>query len=125
MERIGNVEVFTDDEEIIDVLAKLPAMEHYGNLNILEYIERKTDKSDFGSVFNFNNVIYVLYKFDRHLIDEENAGMVLTLSLPAFVTEQIAIWRLLKEQGASFSDKIFKSLTEALIAQQVLNKISG
>ena len=122
MEKLGNIELYTDDEEIIDILSKLPRMEDYDNLNIFEFIERNTEKSNFGTVISFEKVVYSLYKFDKHLISEEDAGLILTASNPDFASEQLNIWKLFKEQGMSLSDKIFNRMSDTLIAHQAVNK---
>lgn len=122
MEKLGNIELYTDDEEIIDILSELPRMEEYDNLNIFEFIERKTEKSDFGTVISFNEKVYSLYKFDKHLIAEEDAGLIMTISSPDFAIEQLNVWKLFKEQGMSLSNKIFTIMSDTLIAQQAVNK---
>lgn len=125
MQKVGNVEIYTEKDEVIDMLTPLPKMEYYGNLTILEFIQRNTDQSDFGTVLNVGGIIYVIYKFDRALTGEDNAGLVLTRSGQNFANEQQAVWEYLRSQGASFSDKIFKSITEGLSAQYVMTRLSG
>ncbi len=117
MEKLGNIELYVDDEEIIEILSKLPRMEDYGNMNILEFMDRNTQKSDFGTVISFNKIIYTLYKFDKHLIGEKDAGLLMTISNSEFVEEQLNVWKHFKAQGMSFSEKIFNILVDTLIAQ--------
>ena len=107
MEIFGNVEIYNDDEEIIEILYKLPKIEECENMNVLEFMQEKTIKSDFGTVILFKEFVYTIYKFDIHLIKEEDAGLLLTKSKRKYVLEQLQIWRTFRETGMSFSDKIF------------------
>jgi len=122
MQKTENVEVYIEDEEIIDVLSELPKMEDYDHLNILEFIQRKTAKSDFGTVMCVNNIIYTIYKFDNNLIAPEDAGLIMTKSSQEFAHEQLKIWKNFKGRGMTFSDKIFRIISDSLFAQQTIHQ---
>ena len=115
MKKKGNIEVYGDDEEIIEVLSKLPPMKEFDNMNILRYMQDRTEKSDFGTVVYRDGTIYTVYKFDKHLIKAEDAGLLMTISLEKNILEHIEIWKTFKESGMSFSNKIFDGLTAELI----------
>lgn len=108
MEIYGNVEVYIDDEEIIDILHKLPEMEECGNMKVLKFIQDKTVNADFGTVIFFENRVHTVYKFDKNLVKEEDdAGLILTISNKEDTLEQLEIWKTFRNAGMSFSDKIF------------------
>jgi len=116
MEKIGNVFVFSDDEEIIETLVKLPPSEEFDNMNILRFMQERTKKSDFGGVVFFDNIIYTIYKFDKYLIKPEEAGLLMTTSNSKFAMEQLDIWVKFKNAGMSFSEKIFDIISNGLIS---------
>lgn len=123
MEKIGNVDLYMDDEEIIEILSKLPSMEDYDNLTILEYLDRNTRNSDFGTVVFYDLLAYTLYKFDKHQIADKDAGLIMTISRQEHSKEQLQLWQLIRKNGVSFSDKIFKGLVDAHTAHQAVNEI--
>ena len=117
MEIYGNVEVYIDDEEIIEILHKLPEMEECGNESVLKFIQEKTENADFGTVIFFEDKVYTVYKFDKHLVkNEDDAGLILTISKKENTLEQLEIWKAFKNAGMSFSDKIFSIFDNYLSA---------
>jgi hypothetical protein len=108
MKVFGNVEVYFDDNEIIEVLHKLPKMEECGNVSVLKFIQDETVKADFGTVIFFENFVYTVYKFDKYLVKkEEDAGLILTISNVESTLQQLEIWKAFRESGMDFSEKIF------------------
>lgn len=122
MGKIENVEMYFDDAEIIDVLIDIPKMEEYGNLNILEFMERETPGNDFGTVIVFENIVYTVYKFDIKLHKPEGVGLLLTKSEKKYSLEQIQIWKGFKESGMTFSDRIFYTLENSLLGIFTISK---
>ncbi len=123
MENIGNVNVYIDDEEIIDVLKDLPPIESLDNMNILKFMQEKTKKSDFGGVIFSQKTAYTIYKFDKDLIAPKEAGLIMTSSDVKYSIEQLEIWNSFKSTGMSFSEKIFSAISNGLIAGKAANML--
>lgn len=120
MDEIGNIKVYSDDEEIIDILNEFPPFKEFDNMNILKYMQEKTKKSDFGGVISLNDIIYTIYKFDKDLIGPEDAGLLMTSSNSKFALEQLDIWINFRNVGMSFSEKIFEIISGGLAARKAV-----
>ncbi len=118
MEKVGNINVYFDDEEIIEILKELPSFKDFDNMNILKYMQERTIKSDFGAVMGFNNIIYTIYKFNQDLIATEDAGLIMTSSNSKYVIEQLNMWNHFRNVGMSFSEKIFEVMINGLISSK-------
>jgi hypothetical protein len=127
--RIGNIDVYNDDEEIIEILQKTPALAEYDNMNILRFMETKTVGADFGTVILDNSVVYTVYKFDNKHHKPDDAGLLMTKSNEKFTNEQLAIWQKFKYDGMVFGPKIYQLIENFLIAnfsiQQAFNRTTG
>ena len=121
MKKFGNVNIYIDDEEIIDVLKDLPPSEEFDNMNILKFMQEKTKKSDFGGVIFYNKIAYTIYKFDKELIAPEDAGLLMTSSDTKYAIEQLNIWNNFKSTGMSFSEKVFSYISSGLISGKAAN----
>jgi hypothetical protein len=116
MTKIENVEVYDNDEEIVEILLRLPKMKEYDNKNILEFMGTNTEKLDFGTIFFEKDMVYVIYKLDKHLYKLGDAGLIMTISHKDFVLEQLNIWKKFKETGMDLSDKILQMFDNFLTA---------
>lgn len=116
MTKIENVEVYDNDEEIVEILLRLPKMKEYDNKNILEFMGTNTKKLDFWTIFFEKNMVYVIYKLDKHLYKPGDAGLIMTISHKDFVLEQLNIWKNFKEAGMDLSDKILQMFDNFLTA---------
>ena len=122
MTKIDNILFFDDDNEIVEELIKLPIIEQYDNMNILEFMQRRTAGANFGTVILVNEQVYVLYKFDKDHFDESDAGLLLSTSDKKYASEHIDLWRSLEQGGMKFSDKIFPTLINMLTDISITNR---
>ena len=114
--KLGNIEVYNDDEEIIEILQKTPELAEYDNMNILRFMETKTVGADFGTVIFDNSEVYIIYKFDNKHHNSDDAGLIMTKSNEQFSDEQIFMWQNFKKTGMKLSLKIFQDIENALLA---------
>lgn len=103
--------MYVDDEEIVGIISEFPPMEQLDNMNLLEYIEQKTEKADFGTVLVFGDMVYSIYKFDKHLLEkEEDAGLIMIQSRKRDAHKQINMWIHYKRAGMSFGEPLFQNM---------------
>lgn len=121
MTKIDNILFFDDDNEIVEELINLPKIEEYDNMNILEFMQRRTTGANFGTVILVNEQVYVLYKFDKEHFNESDAGLLLSTSDKKYASEHINLWNSLKHGGMQFSDKIFPTLINMLTDISITN----
>ena len=125
MQKIGNVSFYTEDEQIIEVLDTFPSFEECDNLKVLEYIQERAKKKDFGAVLFVEDYVYSVYKFDKDLIKAEDAGLIMTSSKVNYSIVQLQFWEKFKNSGMSFSEKIFEIIKTGLtggVTIQMFNK---
>jgi hypothetical protein len=122
MIKVKNLEIYIDDNEIIDVLKDLPKMEDFDNLNILSFIQNRTVDADFGTVIGIKNRLYTVYKFDKKHFGPKDAGLLLTVSDEKYAAEHIEYWSINKNSGMKFSDKIFDTLMVMLSDISIISK---
>lgn len=125
MEKIGNIEIYNDDEEIIEILQKLPEMEECDNMNILKYIQEKTQNADFGSVVKYENQVYSVYKFDKSRYKPEDAGLLMIKSNVKYVLDQRMAWEKFFEVGMMRSEKIYQMICDSLLSMDIVNIFHG
>ncbi len=107
--------IYDDDEKIVEIISKFPQFEQLDNMSLLKYIEQKTENSDFGTVLVFEDMVYSIYKFDKHLLEkEEDAGLIMIQSRKADAHKQINIWVHFKGLGMSFGESIFQNIVANL-----------
>ncbi|MEQ9424874.1 MAG: hypothetical protein RJQ09_10675 [Cyclobacteriaceae bacterium] len=119
MDKIGDIEVYLDDIEIIEYLKSVPVLEDQDNKSILRLIE-ESQGSDFGTVFGWSDVLIVIYKFDNKFYSEEDSGLVMTISSRKDAMEQKQMWEQFWNQGMMKSEKIYKSLVDLLVANHAV-----
>ena len=114
MQKIGNVSLYLDDLEIVDILSEVPSPEGLSNKSILKFIEEDTIDNDFGTICFHSDLIYTIYKFDKKLHPVEDAGLIMTVSNKIYSLEQLHIWKGFKSKGTDFSAKIFEMIENYL-----------
>ena len=110
MQKIGNVSLYLDDLEIVDILSEVPSPEGLSNKSILKFIEEDTIDNDFGTICFHSDLIYTIYKFDKKFHPVEDAGLIMTVSNKIYSLEQLHIWKGFKSKGTDFSAKIFEMI---------------
>ncbi|MBU1373840.1 MAG: hypothetical protein KJ712_06410 [Bacteroidetes bacterium] len=114
MQKIGNVSLYLDDLEIVDILSEVPSPEGLSNKSILKFIEEDTIDNDFGTICFHSDLIYTIYKFDKKFHPVEDAGLIMTVSNKIYSLEQLHIWKGFKSKGTDFSAKIFEMIENYL-----------
>ena len=126
--KLGNIEVYDNDEEIIEILQKTPVLPEYNNMNILRFMETKTIGADFGTVIFSNSEVYTIYKFDNKHHKPNDAGLLMTKSSERYTNEQLVVWQSFKNAGMIFGLEIYQLIENQLIAnfavQQMYNRHS-
>jgi hypothetical protein len=115
MEKVLNVEVYNNSEEIIEILSKLPPLEECDNMNLLQFIRERTEHSGYGIVIFIDSIVYSVYKFYKHLYRADEVSLLMTKSHEKYTLEQHKIWSAYKEQGLSLSNEIYGVITNHLI----------
>lgn len=115
MEKVRNVEVYNNDDEIIDILSKLPPIEECGYMNLLQFMQDQTENSDFGTVIIIDGIVYAVYKFNKQFHLPETARYFMTISQEKYTLEQHNIWSVHRKLGLSLSNKIYDVINEKLI----------
>jgi hypothetical protein len=121
--KLGNIEVYNDDEEIIEILQKTPELAEYDNMNILRFMETKTVGADFGTVIFDNSEVYTIYKFDNKHHKPDDAGLLMTKSNEKFTNEQMAVWQQFKKDGMIFDPQIYQLIENHLLANFAIQQI--
>ena len=121
--KLGNIEVYDNDEEIIEILQKTPVLAEYDNMNILRFMETKTVGADFGTVIFSNSEVYTIYKFDNKHHKPDDAGLLMTKSNEKFTNEQMAVWQQFKKDGMIFGPQIYQLIENHLLANFAIQQI--
>ena len=115
MDSVGNIELYSDDNEIIEVVSRFPRMKQHGNITLLKFVQDKTVDKDFFTMLDFEGKVYAFYKFDtKSMKSEEDGGLLMSASKPEHVLEQVKWWKKAKEVGMDFRPGLFTQMENAL-----------
>lgn len=121
MELFGNIEVFVDDNEIIDIAMKFPPIKKDGNVSLLKLLEDESENMDFFTMLDFQGKVYTFYKFDTNSMkSEKDGGLLMTASKPEHVLDQLNWWKAAKHAGMDFRPGLYAAIDAQLNARFAL-----
>jgi hypothetical protein len=115
-----NIQLYTDDNKIIDILNHLPQCSDLKNLTILEFIEKETKGANFGVFYMYNNIIYVVYKFDEE-IHKNEAGLIMSKSHIRYAIQHYELWSKIKSIGLNITQEFIRYVYNSAVMTKALS----
>jgi len=122
MKTTKNIEFYSDDQLIKNILGELPKFDNCNGKTIIEFLGEETIGANLGTCLIYNDILYVLYKFDKALHKEKDVGLLMTKSHIKYAADHYKTWKYFYSKGMNLSSEFMNLLYNNFMFCNAINK---